>query len=294
MVIVSWNDVTAFCQWLSEKEGEKSHLPTEAQWEYACRAGTATAWYSGDDEGALKDHAWSRTNAGFRTRPVAQKSPNAWGLYDMHGNIFEWCQDWFGSRYYASSPMDDPTGPPESSVRVLRGGSWLTFAFVCRASYRYSIVPTFRAEDIGFRVARSIRSAESAPASPAKSGEGTVRVRRNPKPSRPRGPDTPRPAAIPRLAHGKPTGPAPPLAVAPFDANKAKELQTAWAEYLKIPVVLTNSIGMKLVLIPPGEFEMIAASDQKGARVRITKPFYLGQCEVTQEQYQLVAGSNPS
>jgi formylglycine-generating enzyme required for sulfatase activity len=96
VVNVSWNDVTAFCAWLSEKEGEKSHLPSESQWEYACRVGTTTTWYSGDDEDALKDHARFSLNAGGKMHPVGQKSPNAWGLYDMHGNAWEWCQDWWG------------------------------------------------------------------------------------------------------------------------------------------------------------------------------------------------------
>jgi formylglycine-generating enzyme required for sulfatase activity len=87
VVNVTWNDVTAFCAWLSEKEGQKSQLPSEAQWEYACRAGTTTRWYSGDDEGALKEHGWFSFNAENKTHPVGEKSPNAWGLYDMHGNV---------------------------------------------------------------------------------------------------------------------------------------------------------------------------------------------------------------
>ena len=235
VVYVTWNDVTAFCEWLSQKEGQTSHLPTETQWEYACRAGTTTTWYSGNDEGALREHAWLRFNAGYKTHPVGQKSPNAWGLYDMHGNVWEWCQDWFGKRYYATSPMDDPPGPSGGSGRVLRGGGWDNVGRDCRSAYRDWNIRGHRHILYGFRVARSIRSAESAPVSPAKSGEehrlGPPQSQAVPPPR----PDTPRPAAIPRLAHGKPTGPAPPLAVAPFDANKAKELQTAWAEYLKIP-----------------------------------------------------------
>ena len=134
---VSWNDVTAFCAWLSEKEGEPSCLPTEAQWEYACRAGTATRWYPGDDQGTLLEHAWFKANAGDRTHAVGQKAPNAWGLYDMHGNVVEWCQDWWGDRYDATSPSEDPSGASGGSLRVSRGGNWADLPLYCRASFRW-------------------------------------------------------------------------------------------------------------------------------------------------------------
>ena len=112
---VKWYEASAFGRKLGELPAEQAvhvqyRLPTEAEWEYACRAGTTTTWYSGDDEEALKVHAWFVANAGNKLHPVGQKSPNAWGLYDMHGNVIEWCQDWFGDRYYATSPVDDPTG----------------------------------------------------------------------------------------------------------------------------------------------------------------------------------------
>lgn len=161
VVNVSWNDVKWFCSWLSKKEGETSYLPTEAQWEWACRAGTTTTWYSGEAEGALKEHAWFSDNAGGRMHPVGQKTPNAWGLYDMHGNVWEWCQDWLGERYYAASPMDDPTGALSGSERVRRGGGWRDEAFDCRASYRYGDVPRIRDGDRGFRLARSVSQTSS-------------------------------------------------------------------------------------------------------------------------------------
>jgi len=156
VVNVSWNDVTAFCAWLSEKEGEKSCLPSEAQWEYACRAGTTTRWYSGDDEDALKEHAWFSFNAANKSHPVGQKSPNAWSLYDIHGNVWEWCQDWWAVDYYAVSPLDDPTGAAGGSFRLLRGGSWYDVASGCRASYRRWHTPGDRREDRGSRLTRAV------------------------------------------------------------------------------------------------------------------------------------------
>ncbi|NUQ62837.1 MAG: SUMF1/EgtB/PvdO family nonheme iron enzyme [Pirellulales bacterium] len=156
VVNVHWNDVTAFCAWLSEKEGEKSCLPSEAQWEYACRVGTTTRFYSGDDEGALKEHAWFVSNAESKTHPVGQKSPNAWSLYDMHGNVWEWCQDWWSADYYGASPLEDPTGPEGGEHQVLRGGGWSGVAPFCRAACRHGSGPGFRVYDLGFRLARTV------------------------------------------------------------------------------------------------------------------------------------------
>jgi formylglycine-generating enzyme required for sulfatase activity len=152
---VTWNDAAAFCKWLSEKEGETTQLPTEAQWEYACRAGTTRAWHSGDDEGALKDHAWFAFTTDRKSHPVGQKKSNPWGLYDMHGNVWEWCADWYDKDYYAGSPSDDPRGPSSGSRRVLRGGGWVDRPWDCRSSFRAGLSPEFRGDSLGFRVARS-------------------------------------------------------------------------------------------------------------------------------------------
>jgi formylglycine-generating enzyme required for sulfatase activity len=172
VVNVSWNDVTAFCAWLSEKEGSQSQLPTEAQWEYACRAGTTTTWYSGDDEGELEAHAWFSSNAERKSHPVGQKSPNAWGLDDMHGNVWEWCQDWWGDSYYATSPMDDPPGATGGSPRVYRGGGWDYDPSRGRASYRAWDAPGCRAVHHGFRLAMPLPLAGSGGPSPPPSGPG--------------------------------------------------------------------------------------------------------------------------
>jgi formylglycine-generating enzyme required for sulfatase activity len=162
VVNVTWNDVTAFCAWLSEKEGAISHLPTEAQWEYTCRAGATTMWYSGDDEGAFKAYAWYGANAGGKTHPVGQKSPNAWGLHDMLGNVWESCQDWFGERYYATSPLDDPRGEAGGSARAGRGGSWVCDACCSRTSYRNADPPGYRFGNRGFRLARMVSSSPAS------------------------------------------------------------------------------------------------------------------------------------
>jgi formylglycine-generating enzyme required for sulfatase activity len=125
---VRWNDAVAYCKKLSEKEGKTYRLPTEAEWEYACRAGTKTAWSFGDDEKALGDYAWYRENAWDidekYAHQVGLKKPNPFGLYDMHGNVWEWCHDYYGEDYYKQSPAQDPPGPASGSFRVLRGGSW--------------------------------------------------------------------------------------------------------------------------------------------------------------------------
>jgi formylglycine-generating enzyme required for sulfatase activity len=159
---VTWNDATAFCAWLSEKEGEQYHLPSEAQWEFACRAGTTTTWYSTDDEASLKEYAWFGLNVDDKTHPVGQKWPNAWGQYDMHGNVWEWCRDWWSDRYYATSPMGDPPGASSGSLRVIRGGGWNYPAAVCRAAYRDRYEPSRRSQLLGFRLARVVSSASAS------------------------------------------------------------------------------------------------------------------------------------
>jgi formylglycine-generating enzyme required for sulfatase activity len=118
---VSWNDATEFCKKLSEKTHQIVRLPTDAEWEYACRAGAQTAYSFGDDPSALGDYAWTYGNSGWATHPVGQKKPNAWGLYDMHGNLWEWCADWFGED--PKGAVTDPSGPATGTLRVQRGGS---------------------------------------------------------------------------------------------------------------------------------------------------------------------------
>jgi formylglycine-generating enzyme required for sulfatase activity len=134
-------------------------LPTEAQWEYACRAGSTTCYCFGDEasglDECLDEYGWYETNSGGKTHPVGEKKPNAWGLYDMHGNVREWCQDWWDRRYYVNSPTDDPPGPGPTAggPRVKRGGSWHYAAELCQSAGRFGGPAENRRFDVGFRVA---------------------------------------------------------------------------------------------------------------------------------------------
>jgi len=153
VVCISWNDARAYCEWLSNETGQTYGLLTEAQWEHACCAGRMMAYSFGDDAGGLEAHAWYRDNAGDGTHPVGRKAPNAWQLYDMHGNVLEWCEDWYGG--YSSEPEQDPSGPESGSYRVIRGGSWFDDAGICRSAYRNWVDPSYRGGNLGFRLSRT-------------------------------------------------------------------------------------------------------------------------------------------
>lgn len=154
-VQVSWEDAEAFCQWLSKKSGKAVALPTEAQWEYACRAGTQTRFCFGDKATALGDYSWYSVNSGGMTHPVAKKKPNAWGLYDMHGNAWHWCADYYGP--YVVADQTDPTGPKDGTLRVRRGCSWMGDGPAnCRSACRNGITPITLGDWIGFRVAVAV------------------------------------------------------------------------------------------------------------------------------------------
>ena len=157
---VSWDDAVAYCKMLSEKEGETYRLPTEAEWEYACRAGTQTTWNFGDDEKVLGDYAWYQENAinidGPHAHQIGLKKPNAVGLYDIHGNVFEWCHDYYEEDYYQQSPAKNPTGPTSGSFRVLRGGSWVSDSRDSRSASRVRSVAVSRHDYFGFRLVREL------------------------------------------------------------------------------------------------------------------------------------------
>lgn len=169
VVNVSWNDAIAFCKWLSSKVGKTCRLPTKAEWEYSCRAGTATRYFHGDDpEGLAKvgnvaDAAFEadfpelkgviKASDGYTyTSPVGRFPPNPFGLYDLHGNVWEWCADWYDAEYYATSPTKDPVGPEMGKERVYRGGGWFNCTRGFRSASRSASVPENRNLTLGFRV----------------------------------------------------------------------------------------------------------------------------------------------
>ncbi|MBU2691796.1 MAG: formylglycine-generating enzyme family protein [Candidatus Eisenbacteria bacterium] len=145
----------AFLAKLNTHAGKEIYrLPTEAEWEYACRAGTETRFYHGVATDGVEDYAWCRDNSGKRTHPVAQKEPNPWGLYDMNGNVWEWCHDWYGEDYYDTEPIVDPTGPAFGKYRVVRGGSWGSLAGQCSSPHRAYSLAEKGTSMFGLRVVR--------------------------------------------------------------------------------------------------------------------------------------------
>jgi formylglycine-generating enzyme required for sulfatase activity len=150
---VSWSDVQEFLAVLNgRRDGYRYRLPTEAEWEYAARAGTTGAYFA-----SLDAIAWYGANSGGQSHPVGQKQPNAWGLHDMQGNVWEWCQDWYQDDYYrklGEPKAVDPRGPASGQQRVLRGGSWYKFLWFLRVSSRFAFRPSGRFPHVGFRCVR--------------------------------------------------------------------------------------------------------------------------------------------
>jgi formylglycine-generating enzyme required for sulfatase activity len=181
---VRWSDAVRFCNarstgeglvpcydlenWTCNFEANGYRLPTEAQWEYACRAGTETAYFMGNDASKLGAYAWFDKNAGGHPQPVGQKQPNPWGLYDMCGNLWQWCQDFYQVDYYEESPEENPRGPKTGETKVVRGGAWKFSADSCRSGYRYNEDPgyadvCFGYDIYGFRCVRNAPEDTSVP-----------------------------------------------------------------------------------------------------------------------------------
>lgn len=304
---ISWSDAADFCRKLSQHENlrpfylkDKSasaaleslgyRLPTEAEWEFACRAG------ANESEAGIEDHeqalhGWYKPHSLSRPHAVRELKPNAFGLFDMRGNVWEWVEDWLDVDYYsrfADSPAIDPTAPAiGSSKRVFRGGSWSDRAPFCRASNRGAFDPESRFGSFGLRVVLPPAAAKALIA----------------------GNSDPSPQTTGR--HDWPAD-APKPAIAPFDTIQAKQYQDAWAKYLEVPVEYTNSLEMKFVLIPPGEYLMGSTAtevaneahfvDKSDARwmeclqteapqhrVILTDALYVGIHEVTQKQFRALS-----
>ncbi|MEW6026044.1 MAG: formylglycine-generating enzyme family protein [Planctomycetota bacterium] len=147
---VSWEDVQKFIEFAKDMR-----LPTEAEWEYACRAQTSTNFYWGDTEDA--EYMWYAKNSGDKTQAVKNRKPNDYGLYDMSGNAFEWCKDWYDARYYYNSPKENPQGPKTGKLKVMRGGCWKSNAYPCRSDVRSKIEPNTKSSEIGFRCASDVK-----------------------------------------------------------------------------------------------------------------------------------------
>ena len=321
---VSWIDSTRFCQRLSEREkltciyypigtgrmaareslseGNGYRLPTEAEWEFAYRAGASDKYSVGNEEEDAKRVAWFRDNSEGRTHAVGELSTNAFGIYDMAGNVSEWCHDGFKYNSYGDLQNQVSTDPfvvpsdDTSPLRKTRGGSWLMELAWCRAAFRSNINAPDASKNYGFRVVTSIECVK----------QSLLTASTNTKSST---------AQITTDLYRWPSD-APKPAIAPFDADQAKKHQEEWAAYLKVPVEHTNTIGMKFRLIPPGEFTMgstaaeieealkfispdnhwqeCVKSEAPQHKVILTQPTYLGVHEVTQAAYQKVMGKNPS
>jgi formylglycine-generating enzyme required for sulfatase activity len=163
---VAWDDAVEFCKKLSElpvekKAGRVYRLPTEAEWEYACRAGGKTAYSFDDEPGLLYEYGWFDRNSSKRTHTVGLRESNAWGVYDMHGNVWEWCSDWHGD--YPEGAITDPAGPKNGSNRVFRGGCWYYGAAFCRSALRSGSDPSYSNDRNGFRVALSSNGIPQSP-----------------------------------------------------------------------------------------------------------------------------------
>jgi formylglycine-generating enzyme required for sulfatase activity len=244
VVDVSWNDATAFCEWLSSKEGMSYRLPTEAQWEYACRAGTTTRYFTGDAPSSLR----SVGNVGDRslespvplpsavtwddaypfTAPIGRFQPNPFGLYDMLGNVQEWCADWYSADYYTPSSATDPTGPPSGSLRVLRGGCWsYRYPQHFRSAVRNRAPPDSTEAIVGFRVVCEIERKRGE----GRSGAGSGRL------SFPRSSADQVNSKVPERGFGA----TATTSIARFDPEEVELLQTLEHSEGVLPVVFSQT-----------------------------------------------------
>ncbi|MHC4249590.1 MAG: SUMF1/EgtB/PvdO family nonheme iron enzyme, partial [Planctomycetota bacterium] len=277
---VSWLNAVEFCRQAAERTGHPFRLPTEAEWEYACRAGSTGKWCFGSNQAKLVDYAWLD-----ESRPVGGKAPNAWGLYDMHGNVREWCSDRYDPGYYAVSPQRNPTGPPEGTDRIQRGGCAGRGIQETWSSGRVRDSQHISYPHIGFRAVVSAAPRASASARAAYDramSRAKMRVRlKNWK------------GAVEACEEALKALPGDP------DATKLlAEARSHTGPARTLTVNLGRGVTMEMVYVKPGTFMMGnksgPASQKPQHPVAITKGFYIGKHEVTQAQYKAVTGADPS
>ncbi len=244
---VSWNDCQEFVSRLSSLTGRTFRLPTEAEWEYAARGGKKSSHYKYSGSDNIDDVAWYDDNSGDKTRPVGTKSPNELGIYDMSGNVYEWCSDWYGS--YSAGAQTNPQGPSSGSCRVLRGGPWDGYAGICRVLSRYADFPSYSYSSRGLRLVLVPNEVTSIP--------------------------------------------------------QQQEQYSPQQEYgggFSNQTITVKGVSFEMVYVEGGSFDMGATSEQGSDAWDNEKPvhsvtlsgYYIGRCEVTQELWEAVMGSNPS
>jgi formylglycine-generating enzyme required for sulfatase activity len=300
---VSWDDVQLYIEALNaQNDGFVYRLPTEAEWEYACRAGT-----TGDYAGDLDAMAWYSSNSGSQTHPVGQKEPNAWGLYDMHGNVWEWVQDRYSSSYYSVSPGTDPPGPTSGSYRVHRGGAWYSSAIRCRSAYRGGDSPGDRHSGLGFRLVRTSASSPSVeitspatgtsfPESASITFQGTA--------TDPQDGTLAGSSLVWTSNQDGQLGTGTDLSTSSLSVNTHLITLTATDSdgnegSASITIHVTGDVDTSaFVLVPAGSFQMGSTNGDSNElpvhEVVISEAFELGRYEVTQGRWESVMGSNPS
>jgi len=298
---VSWDDVQHFLGRLNERLGEAVFvLPSEAQWEYSCRAGTTTAYAFGDDPAELGNYAWYSSNSEGGTHEVAKKQANRWGLFDMHGNVREWCQDYW-SRDYSEAAAVDPSGPQSGRYRVLRGGGWYSSAQSVRSAYRFHFGPGYRDDGIGFRCAQVPGAAEPTEedgaaaepqACPTTGGEGAA-LRIDAQQTV----QTPIPAGrvvivrsdVDSLELRRITRPD-------WATAMGRDRHGLWAEFT------IDAVVQRMRWIPPGRFQMGSPENEPGRHsnegpqheVTLSHGYWLFDTPVTQELWLAVQKEKPS
>jgi formylglycine-generating enzyme required for sulfatase activity len=285
---VPWDDCQEWLKGLGEIYPQmQPSLPTEAQWEYACRAGSTGVYCFGDSEDELEKYAWYSKNSAKTTHPVGEKLPNTWGLYDMHGNIWEWCLDWYAE--FTKASVTDPVGASRGSTRVFRGGSWYSPARYLRSACRIRYAPGFRSDSLGFRLLSSALGAEpSERAMLPVAEQGTERAR--PVQVRVKDKETVRTDRFWKSGI-KPT----------WVCDYGSDTYGPWCEFQVSRHDGKGNVTQRMRWIKPGEFMMGSPKGEGGREnespqhpVTLPQGYWLADSQVTQELWTSIAGKNPS